>query len=40
MILGLLIYYNFFKVLEDELNKNNMNMLLHLQESFDNRLLK
>jgi two-component system response regulator YesN len=40
MILGLLIYYNFFKVLENELNKNNMNMLLHLQDSLDNRLVE
>ncbi|MEK3910329.1 helix-turn-helix domain-containing protein [Paenibacillus sp. FSL H7-0331] len=40
LIFGLLIYYNFFKVLETELNVSNKNMLLHLQENLDNRLIE
>lgn len=40
LILGGLIYYNFFHVLKDELNKNNKNTLMQLQYTFDNKLIE
>ncbi|RTE10854.1 helix-turn-helix domain-containing protein [Paenibacillus whitsoniae] len=40
IILGVLIYYSFFNILANELSKNNKNVLMQLQYTFDNKLIE